>query len=55
MLLPKSVVNGTMGTLSLGEMIAIMTHYCCSDYEGLLTAEIREKDDKWDIWRDGCI
>ncbi|TFY74675.1 hypothetical protein EWM64_g9338 [Hericium alpestre] len=24
------------------------------EYEGLLSAEIREKNPNWDIWRDGC-
>jgi probable phosphoglycerate mutase len=24
------------------------------DYEGITTAEIRERDPNWDLWRDGC-
>jgi len=24
------------------------------DYEGITTAEIRERDPSWDLWRDGC-
>jgi probable phosphoglycerate mutase len=24
------------------------------DYEGLTTAEIRERDPRWNLWRDGC-
>jgi len=25
----------------------------CSEYEGLLSSEIKQKNDKWDIWKDG--
>ena len=45
--------------LSLLETAGLMI---CSEYEGILTHEIREKrkshgldkDREWDIWRDGC-
>lgn len=26
-----------------------------SDYEGLLSSEIKEKNAKWEIWRDGYV
>jgi probable phosphoglycerate mutase len=36
------------------EIIEELREWDYGDYEGLTTAEIRERDPGWNMWRDGC-
>jgi hypothetical protein len=35
------------------KLLSILIYLGCSEYEGLLSSEIKEKNDKWEIWKDG--
>lgn len=52
---PKSVVNGIMGTYTDPWRDILQRNWlpCCSEYEGLFSSEIKQRNATWSIWKDG--
>ncbi|MGH2891103.1 MAG: histidine phosphatase family protein [Solirubrobacteraceae bacterium] len=43
------------GFASVAEICEDLREWDYGDYEGLTTAQIRERDPDWSLWRDGCL
>jgi broad specificity phosphatase PhoE len=50
----RAMRTAELAGLSVTAVDQDLAEWAYGDYEGLTTAQIRERDPDWDLWRDGC-
>ncbi|HEY7175218.1 MAG TPA: histidine phosphatase family protein [Micromonosporaceae bacterium] len=50
----RAIRTAELAGLAITEIDDDLAEWRYGDYEGITTAEIRDRDPSWDLWRDGC-